>query len=105
MSKTYMTASENEARKSKMRNESYDCRPIKDVFPLIKLIEINYTTTHRSAFGVNYKEDKSTYSSNNISTFLIDCPNEECTKGFFDLKSEIQNMYLLNMTENSKTIY
>lgn len=99
-----MTAKENEERKLKLRYNSQDHRLIKEIFPAIEQIEINYTMVHRSAFGINNYNAKATYTPSHPNIFEIDCINKECTKGYFDLTAEVSYMYRYKLAESSKTI-
>ena len=81
-----------------------DQRHIKEVYPSIKKVEIEYTMKHISVFGKSESSKTLIYEPECPNIFEIDCINRECTQEYFDLKSEVRNMFALNISEGTGTM-
>ena len=104
MSNGYMTQKKYNDRKILMRYETQDCSLIKDLYPEVTEVVIEYTTSHLSPFGKNSITHKQTYSPNEKNIFEINCPNRECSIGYFNLKNEIRDMVHHRQTEKLGTM-
>ena len=78
-----------------------DQRLIKEVYPSIEKVEIEYTMKHISVFGESENSRTLIYRPDRPNVFEIDCINRECTQEYFDLKFEVQNMVTLNISEKT----
>lgn len=87
-----MTRKQNEERRRQNWLNLYDVRTISAVFPNIEKIVIEYEVIHKSVFGNQKETHTLTYSSNSQANFIIECLNDECTSGYFDLKNVISTM-------------
>lgn len=99
----YMTLEKYNERKRRMRYEAQDHSLIKDLYPLVLEIVVEYTTSHLSPFGEKIYTGKHSYSPDNRNVFEIDCPNCECSVGFFNLQQEIRDMVRSKQIESSGT--
>lgn len=89
-----MTEKQNEKNKRKLREALTDNRIICDVYPTVEKIIIEYTIKYQTPFPTDSVNESYTltYSINHRNDYKIDCPNRECTQGFFDLNDVIFNM-------------
>ena len=78
-----------------------DQRLIQEVYPSIEKVKIEYAMTHISVFGKSERSSTLIYAPNRPNVFEIDCINRECTQEYFDLLSEVRNMFALNLSERT----
>ena len=99
MSNGYMTPKKYNEQKDTRCYNRQDYRLIKDLYPSVMEIVVEYKTLHLSPFGENTETGEYEYNPNKRTVFEIDCPNRECSIGFFDLKNEIRDMIYLRQIE------
>ena len=104
MNNEYITSRKYDERKTRMRYETQDRSLIKDLYPGVMGGVIEYTTSHLSPFSKNSITHKQTYSPNEKNIFEINCPNSECSIGYFNLKNEIRDMVHHRQTEKLGTM-
>lgn len=68
-----------------IKNPYYSAFIISDIWADVTSIGISYKAVYTSAFGVLERKDAIRYNSDNPADFHIDCPNSDCTRGYFDL--------------------
>ena len=104
MSNGYMTPKKYNEQKDTRRYNHQDYRLIKDLYPAVVEIVIEYKASHLSPFGKNDKTGTRTYKPEMKNVFEIDCPNLECSIEYFDLKNEIRDMVHCRQTEKLGTM-
>lgn len=103
MVRSYLTEAETYERKLRVRYSCQDNQLIGDVYPTVKKIEIKYSVEYRSFAGVSRKDGALQYDATKPNIFEVDCPNRDCTIGYFDLKSEVIGMIQSKTTEKTGT--
>lgn len=64
---------------------------ISDLWPNVDFIEIDYKATYISAFGVFEKKGTMRCKPDSLAYFYVDCPNNDCTCGYFDLYPQVSD--------------
>lgn len=59
----------------------------------IESIGISLKFIYRSFAGIKEDAYSFTRKKNEVADFYFDCPNPECTESYFDLRSEIGDLY------------
>lgn len=101
MVRSYLTEAEIYERKLRTRYSYQDNRLIGDVYPTVRTIEIKYSVEYRSFAGVSRKDGVLQYDATKPNIFEIDCPNKDCTIGYFDLKPEVKDMIQSRIVEKT----
>ena len=68
-----------------------ECYRINNLFPSVTEIRIHYKEEYRSCFGIYNKEQTLFRHPEDLAEFKIRCANNDCTRKFFDLYSEVSN--------------
>lgn len=75
------------------------------LWPNVLSIKIEYKAVYTCAFGIYENkgsiEEKPTYTAN----FYIDCPNDDCTCGYFDLYPQVANAIAAKSDKVSGVLY
>lgn len=77
---------------------------IKEIFPKVECIVIEYTITYISAFGKMTKSGRAEYKPNLEADFSFACINDSCTGEGFDLYPVVSMMNAKGETESSGCI-
>lgn len=78
---------------------------IKELFPRVECIVIEYQITYISAFGKMTKSGRAEYDPDFEADFSFGCINDSCTGKGFDLYSEVSMMAAKGETERSGCIW
>jgi hypothetical protein len=105
MKRKHFTEKENESQKLRNQQAIQDRRLIKEVYPFIEQVEIEYFIEHISVFGRIDKTGTLIFKSDHPNIFEIDCINIECTKGYFNFTSKVMMMVYANLKEYTDFIY
>ncbi len=74
---------------------------IKEIFPTVECIVIEYQITYISAFGKMKKNGRAEYEPDFEADFTFRCINDSCTGKGFDLYSVVSMMAAKGETESS----
>lgn len=80
-------------KQEQFMNRFMDTRRIREVYPDIENIEIDYHLYHCSAFGNQEEERTWNVNMQGQMCFVIDCLNRDCSSAGFDLTNEIYAMH------------
>ena len=77
---------------------------IKEVFPKVERIVIEFQITHVSAFGKITKSGRAEYKSDFAAEFAFRCINDTCTGNGFDLYPIVSRMAAKGETDSNGSV-